>query len=768
MEKVNYFYANKSFAKTSKRNAIYKTLYGFKDRISDRKAETTNKFDKVIAEEIILDIDNPNDIELAFKDTDKILKYLSDKYDAKANVYYSGKKGAHAVLTLKEPLELKSIHIDDKKSNIVNAYSQLLKELNDNLDIKSDIDESLMQTNRLITLPNVKKDNDKDRTYKICIGECRDLNIIRENGFKNKDVSNPIDYDNAKFIDHLKELDKKDVLSTLITDNKTTNKRNTNKTKKQSIKTDETKKNDVLTDEDKKFFVNLYNVLLDYYGNHNRHRIILVIASSLNGYLNRNQAIEVYNILDAETDITESSNYFNSFIDAFDNDSIPKNLGLIYGILKDNDNTKLFNEFKDVLKRLSKDNYNPFQDITNEYLNNIDRVTTHYNAFKSLLSDYDNDIESLFNDKLITYRNNSKPLFKGIVYSLSSSFGWSSQIVNINAPSGSGKTEYVKTLDSMMPNFLMKGGGTAKSLYREDDYEFNLKSVYLGDWGLITDDEEKESIIKIFRELMTDNISKYTITSSNNEDKTTFTLKADALSLFITELYTKKYQFGLGEQLVNKSQNININDLSKEDIIDICFLREIGDNDNEFRVMHRDYIIYLINNSQSIALNKEIIRELFDSDMRTIQMDIVYYKVFCIYFGYDANDKSNIAKYRQYFENKKLSKIEQTWLNLLENHFTKVRKEDINSEIPHDYIIKSTNTNVNEYRYFTVKRLKTYLNMRIKNNKTLRESVDYLTDILNVLLKKGYVGYTFEEDFGKERIYYLTSDDYYKEDNNDK
>ena len=110
----------------------------------------------------------------------------------------------------------------------------------------------------------------------------------------------------------------------------------------------------------------------------------------------------------------------------------------------------------------------------------------------------------------------------------------------------------------MLPNFLMKGGGTAKSLYREKDDYFNLQSIYLGDWGLITDDAEKEAIIKIFRELMTDNITEYTITANNNEDKITFILEAEALTLFITELYTKKYQFGLGEQLVNKSQNINM------------------------------------------------------------------------------------------------------------------------------------------------------------------------------------------------------------------
>lgn len=744
--KIHYFYTDNKYHKTNSNNATFRTLYGFEKRLKNRQKQTVNKLDSVIVESIIFDVDNEENVERALSDADILIKYLSDKYNVKGNVYYTGLKGAHYEIPLKEPLKLSLV--DGIKIKIVKAYDLLLTEINKELNIESEIDAGLKEANRLIQLPNVKKKEEKGRTHKICIGNCRDLEKIRSYGNENNNIADPKKYDNLDFINHLKELDKSAYVPTLTTEKKSKKKPGVNNAKEHSIIDDST--NDVIiSDNDKQVFVELYETLLKLYNNKDRHKIGLDIASSMNGYLTLNQVVSILKTLEKETDIEKSDNYYQSFIDAFKNDEMPNNLGLL--------NNKLNANYDALFDKVEK--------LLESYQRKNEKFTTkkNYESFKELLTEHNNNIEALFDEKLITYKKNSKALFKGVIYSLSSSFGWSSQIVNINAPSGVGKTEYVKTLNSMMPNFLMKGGGTAKSLYREDDYYFNLKSIYLGDWGLITDDEEKEAIIKIFRELMTDKISTYTITSSNNEDKITFVLKADALTLFITELYTKKYQFGLGEQLVNKSQNININELEKKDIIKICVLREKGENDDEFRKMHKDYVHYLLNNSKKIPLSEKIITELFDSDMRTLEMDMVYYKVFCIYFGYNPNEIENVEKYREYFEIKKLSKIEQEWLKLLENNFEKVSKDEINSEIPHEHIIKSTNTTTNKYHYFTVKRLKTYLNMRIKNNKTLKESVDYLTDILNVLLKKGYVAYTFEEDFGKERIYYLTSDDYYEE-----
>ena len=183
--------------------------------------------------------------------------------------------------------------------------------------------------------------------------------------------------------------------------------------------------------------------------------------------------------------------------------------------------------------------------------------------------------------------------------------------------------------------------------------------------------------------------------------------------------------------------------------------------------MHQDYCKYIAKNYKNTPLSKEIIRELYTADHRSAEMSIPYYKVFCTYFGYDINNKDNIEKYKEYFEKEKLSKTENTWLKLLKNNFNPVEINNPNNDISiENNILCSTYTIVKkdkenpkkQYTYFTVSRIKSYLRSRINNNNTLRQTEDFLSDILTVLMKQNYVAYKFEKDIDKDRIYYLIED----------
>ena len=471
-------------------STIYRMHWAYPTKPKDFKGENC-QFETVGVKDIIIDIDDEDDVNNALEVTVATVEYLTEKFNIKCNVWYSGKKGFHISIPFKECIELNTYDVN-KKSRIVGAYKEVLDELEKSVD-NAKYDDTLQQVTRAIQQPNKKKNKEKGRGYKICIGTNTDigtnLDKIKKHSKENKNIHEPIqDINNEqdKFIEHLKILENRyDSWSKLefevsVED---VNKESNYKLDKEQLK-------DYTTTE-------LVNKLYSISKDKKRHEIIGLIGWCCIDYLNKEQAEVILKQLQDNPTVNGSENLTNSFWDAYTTGS--NGLGALYTKLelktdiKDDKEKKerqrLFNEFKEYLEFYKTKNENK-------------KTTDNYNAFKILLDEYENDIVSLFDDKLNLYRSNSRGLFKGIIYSLSSTLGLSSQIVNINAPSGAGKTKFIKVLSHMVPNFLDKGGSTAKSLYREDDYIFDLISAYLGDWGLITDDSEKEAIIKIVREII--------------------------------------------------------------------------------------------------------------------------------------------------------------------------------------------------------------------------------------------------------------------------
>ena len=459
LKKQGYRYRAKNIEK-----ATFRTLYGVNKKITNNRYETINKFDKVYAEEIIFDIDNENDIEQAFKDTDIICKYLSKEYNVKYNVFWTGKKGTNIQIPLKEPVELNSIGIDGRNSNIVKAYTLLLEEILDKLNIKCDT--SLIESNRLIQIPNKKKDESEDRTFKISIGECRDLNQIREFGAENKNIEDPNNtYENLDFIEHLKTLDKKNISENALKILESSDKNN-----KQNNDDAEQAKIDYNTTIDDYDITPLITKLKIIHKDNSHKKIIAPISYSCIDYLNKKQANQILEQLKTDDRLNAPDNNLeNSFWDAYNNGH--NGIGALYNALELNTDLKddtekksrldLFNDFKSYLEACKQENEEK-------------EILDNYNAFKRLFCKYNNWFDML-ETELYDYVDNTENVFKGLINSLSALLGYGSRFIVVNGGAEVGKSEYINTIKKLMPDFINLGSSTPASVRRRNKEAFNKK-----------------------------------------------------------------------------------------------------------------------------------------------------------------------------------------------------------------------------------------------------------------------------------------------------
>lgn len=209
---INRFYTSLKDIKGSRfrekeagkrKGSVFEHAWTFEEMFEGRGKNTEFHNFTIKTNRIILDIDVDNDdlglnekLEQAKEDTLKIIEYLQTEHNLKEyEVWFSGKKGFHILIPFGEYFITSPYLIDGKSraKHIVLEYANLLKELRENLGVKS-LDSAIGEIKRIMQLSNVKKDeNDEDRGYKICVDiENNSIDEIREASEDNKNLSKPL------------------------------------------------------------------------------------------------------------------------------------------------------------------------------------------------------------------------------------------------------------------------------------------------------------------------------------------------------------------------------------------------------------------------------------------------------------------------------------------------------------------------------------------------------------------------------------------------
>lgn len=409
--------------------------------------------------------------------------------------------------------------------------------------------------------------------------------------------------------------------------------------------------------------------------------------------------------------------------------------------------------------------------------NNIPKVNytkENIQEFQSLLKTYDNNIIKLYDNSIVDYKNNSENLFYGVLYSLSTGLGLSSQQININDDAGKGKTKYKQELFNIIPNGYDIGSLSEKALYYISDSTINKMVIYCNDKGLETEKQQEETQVVrgMIREAITDNRIIRQKVNNDKDGIDTLITEIDAITLINTELHTKE-GYKTGEQFTSVTEIININPLSYDEYLDIQLLIQDPENitkTNHFKELHKQYCQYLIDNYTEPLLTKATFRGITDSNYthRENTRRIAYYKTYCHYFNYDVNDMHSIKKWNSFYHHYELPNNVMETYQVLSRYFTPVDLDTFDGQYYEhqlqqtplknnqgDYVNKKTSKVLH---FFTVDNIKTYLNpLKLKNGK-LYNYRDNMNDILQQLVKHGYLS---EISTGETRkLYYIPKEDH--------
>lgn len=754
MQDYNYYGRNEIESKQMSKNTnntVFSSHWAFPSKPKDWKGANC-QFETVGAEYIVIDIDDEDNINNALEVVQKTAEYLTKKYNIKCNVWYSGKKGFHIEIPFKECIELSTFDIG-KASRIVGAYAKLLAELK--REIRADCyDDTLNQVTRIIQQPNKRKNKEKGRGYKICIGNNTDIETdlekIKKHSKENDNIHKPIQEINNEqdnFIKHLNAL-------TAIYDS-------WSKLELEAEAIPEIDKEKINSDYSINELVNKLHSI-----HKERHNIIGLIGFCCVDYLNKEQAEVILKQLQDNPTVNGSENLTNSFWEAYTTGS--NGLGALYTKLelktdlKDDKEKKtrwrLFKEFEAYLEFYKTKNENK-------------RTTENYNAFKSLLSEYDNDIVEVFDEKLINYVNNSKVLFDAVIYSLTTALGLDGQFMDLNAPAGEGKTTFKDVLFSLITNGEEIGSITKAVFYRLDADYFNRKVVYLNDTGLESSEEKEISLAvkRKIRELVTDKKSKRMIADKKDDTGIVKLYKeVDATSLINTELYSEKKQFKLGSQISSVTETLDIEPLSYKDWKTVDYKMQFPENKRKvenFKQMHRSYYQTLINNYKDNILDMEIYDKITNENnqTRTNQRIIAYYKSYCCYFDLNPNEMENTEKFKEFYITSTLNKIESDVYKEISKFMQPVDIANVSSysdyqlnRIPKKEGLSYTNSYDNNIYFFSVDNIKSYI-QAFRKERRLSEYKDNLSDILAQLEKYGKLNAIYQH--GEKKLYYIPKEE---------
>ena len=703
-------------------NGNYESLLSFKalplppyKNLKSRKWIYTKNYQPVI-DRLVLDIDCEDDLETAFEVTKCIMQDLSD-YDEYINVYFSGSKGFHIEL-LTDELDIVDTSVEKPKDS---CY-QYVEFMNYFMDKYPQVDMNLKDVGtRIFRIHHTK--HESSGRYKVLADINASLDAILLNSKEDKDmVELKTKYLSEKqalqlFNEYSKPLEDKPADKYQTFDNIQYNPDN----------------------PDNSIFTKVYNEL-----NTNVHTKIGLIGSGLNGYVDKQELMQIYNHLANTTDIEESGNAKRSFIDAYEKDNIPCNLGALRNHYIKND--------KDLTN---------FYELS-AYLDSKMQLAD-YDRFNEIIESYGGSWYDMLDKELFDYVDNTENIFKGIINSLSALFGYTSRFIVVNGGAEVGKSEYINAIKKLMPKFKNLGSSTPASIRRQkSEYAFDKKIVYLGDKGLKgKDDEEFKGLYEVFGGLITENEFIRDVVIG---DKTmSFNLKSDGLCVFYTEPYTNLRLFGAGDQYTTRSTFITVNPV--EDGLALFLQDET--KTNEFYEIHKNYIKYILRNPIDIKLSNDVKTALYyasRNSLRTAKYLLGLFKAYCQYMQIGYPLTTDVEEFLGYFKPKsEITEIEYLVYKKLYDNLNAVTDDDLNYKITEDGTVFTEDMllqtkNRKDKTFFTAKQIKTYFKNDFKNNKNLKDIIDQIADILNNLYNAGYIE-KIDWQYNGQNVYYIPYDE---------
>jgi hypothetical protein len=707
-----------------RQNGKYESLASFKDLPSFMKLKKNGrkwihtKTYAPIMDRIVLDIDS-EDLEKAFKVTKSLMQEFQD-YQDNINIYFSGSKGFHLEI-LTDELDI----IDttaDKPMNSCIKYAEFLNYFNNEFN---EVDESLKDIGTRVFRKHHTK-HEKTGNYKILIDVNASLDEILAHSKKNKDMLNP----------KTAIMDKDTALLLLNTYSKPLEIETKETTKKVTF-------DDLMSDIEYREQVDdsIYPIIFNELKCNLHHRIGL-LGSALNGYVNAKELETIYNILCKTTDIEQSDNAKGSFIDAYNDDNIPCNMG------------GLLNEYKN--ENLDLSNFYKLSDYLKSKIEN-----KNYEAFNILFEKYNYDWFNMLESELYDYVNNTSNIFKGIINSLSALYGYGSRFVVINGGAEVGKSEYINTIKKLMPKFKNLGSSTPASIRRANEHEFNKKIAYIGDKGLKgksqASKDEFEGIYEVFGGLITD--KEFIRDVIDGGQKTECRLKSDGICVFYTEPYTNLRVYGAGDQYTTRSTFITINPV--EDGLSVFLEDETAING--FYNIHKNYIRQILKNPIKLKISDEVKTKIYYASresLRTAKYLLGLFKAYCQYLQLgnplttDVEDFLNVFKPQ--FE---ISQIEFLVYEKLYNNLNVLKSDDLEYKIADDggILYKDMLNQIKDRKsksFFTVQQFKTYFKSDFKRNKNLKDTIDQMADILHNLYNAGLIE-KIEYHYNNQEVYYI-------------
>lgn len=697
----------------------YESLLSFTDlppykelKDNGRKWKYTKNYNPVM-DRLLLDIDC-EDLTTAYEVTQQIMQDLSDIQDC-INVYFSGSKGFHIEI-LTGLLDIVDTTADKPKDS---CY-QYVEFLNYFMDKYPQVDLSLKDVGtRIIRIHHTK--HEKTGNYKILVNVNASLEDILDSSKADKDMVEPT----TAILDKSKAISLLDKFNKPIQDKVTLD-----NIPFEAEYIDYSK-------VDNSIFTIVYNEL-----NTNIHNKILLIGSGLNGYVDKSEVEAIYNELSKTTDIEDSTNAKGSFIEAYNNDTKPCNLGALWNH---------YNEHN-----LNTSNF----DKLSHYLNSKVQ-TKHYDKFNDLIQSYNYEWYPMLDNALYDYVDNTKNVFKGIINCLMAEFGYGSRFIVVNGGAEVGKSEYIKVIKKLMPKFKNLGSSTPASIRRQSEYAFNKKIVYLGDKGLKgksqTATEEFEGLYEVFGGLITENefIRDIVVGDSIME----FKLKSDGVCVFYTEPYTNLRLFGAGDQYTTRSTFITVNPI--EDGLAL-FLQD-NDKPNEFYSIHKNYVKHILKNPIKLKISKEVKTELYYAsrdNMRTAKYLLGLFMAYCQYLQIGNPLTTDVDKFLQVFKIQiEVTEIEMMIYKKLYKNLNVVTADDLeylissDGSVDYEDILLQSKDRKNK-TFFTAKQIKTYFKRDFKRNKNLKDTLDQIPDILNNLYNAGYLD-KLEWQYNGQNVYYI-------------
>ena len=376
-------------------------------------------------------------------------------------------------------------------------------------------------------------------------------------------------------------------------------------------------------------------------------------------------------------------------------------------------------------------------------------------------SEYKNDWQEMLNSELYDYVDNTVNVFIGIIHTLGALFGYGSRFIVVNGGSEVGKSEYINTIKKLMPYFINLGSSTPASVRRKDREEFNKKIVYLGDKGLKgknqASKDEFEGLYEVFGGLITEKEFKRDLVVGDKVVE--FDLISDGVCVFYSEPYTNLRVFGAGDQYTTRSSFITVNPV--QDGLSV-FLQDM-DKENEFYNIHKNYILYILNNPLDLNISDDVKIVLWQSSrssLRTAKYLLGLFKAYCQYMQIGNPLETDAMNFLEIFKPKyEVTDIEFLVYSKLYKNLNPLTSDDLEYKIYEDGSIDNKDmllqrSGRKNKSFFTYKQIQTYFKADFKSNKNLKDTLDQISDILNNLFNAGLLE-KLEWQYNNKNVYYI-------------